>query len=244
MSLTINRIGGSGGVSESNAILMAHVPTRSTVTVSKGGVILTPKMWTSGLTADEDVAMFIFSPAQFDSVNPWVITSTDGTDRASDTVLIASNKEYEIELSYNLWLYKNGNRYISITGDWEGNTYAPQSGTQTTPTIEFNNDNMYVTYRNTGMLETVNKVPLADYATLYVKMTVTYNKGGLYIGVRENKTNYESGSRIQIYPTINEESIFSLNIANIISDRYVYLNEWQDGNPTCTTYIHQIWCEK
>ena len=100
MSLTINRIGGSGGVSESNAILMAHVPTRSTVTASKGGVILTPKMWTSGLTADEDVAMFIFSPAQFDSVNTWTITATDGMHTTSSRVLITSNKEYEAVLKY------------------------------------------------------------------------------------------------------------------------------------------------
>lgn len=108
MSLTINRIGGSSGVSENNAILMVHVPTASTVTASKGGVTLTPKMWVSGSTADEDVAMFIFSPAQFDSVNPWTITATDGEFTKSKSVLITTNKEYEVALHYRLYIIKNG----------------------------------------------------------------------------------------------------------------------------------------
>ena len=108
MSLTINRIGGSGGVSESNAILMAHVPTGSTVTASKGGVILTPKMWVSDSTVDEDVAMFIFSPAQFDSITPWTITATDGEFTKSASVLITENKEYEVTIIFRFYFVKDG----------------------------------------------------------------------------------------------------------------------------------------
>lgn len=108
MSLTINRIGGSGGISESNAILIAHVPTGSTVTASKGGVTLTPKMWVSGSTANEDVAMFIFSPAQFDSVNPWTITATDGEFTKSKSVLITENKEYEVTIIFRFYFVKDG----------------------------------------------------------------------------------------------------------------------------------------
>lgn len=108
MSLTINRTGGSGGVSENNAILMAHAPTGSTVTASKGGVILTPKMWVSDSTANEDVAMFIFSPAQFDSVNPWTITATDGEKTKSKAILIETNVEYEIMLLYRYEIFADG----------------------------------------------------------------------------------------------------------------------------------------
>lgn len=108
MSLTINRIGGSGGISESNAILMAHVPTGSTVTASKGGVTLTPKMWVSGSTADEDVAMFIFSPAQFDSTTPWTITATDREFTKSASVLIMENKEYEATIIFRFYFVKDG----------------------------------------------------------------------------------------------------------------------------------------
>lgn len=108
MSLTINRIVGSGGVSESNAILIAHVPTGSTVTASKGGVILTPKMWVSDSTVDEDVAMFIFSPAQFDSTTPWTITATDGEFTKSASVLITENKEYEVTIIFRFYFVKDG----------------------------------------------------------------------------------------------------------------------------------------
>lgn len=184
MSLTINRIGGSGGVSESNAILMAHVPTGSTVTASKSGVILTPKMWVSGSTADEDVAMFIFSPAQFDSTTPWTITATDGMDTPSDTVLITSNKEYETELSFATYLYKDGDQYSSTTGGWGGNGTYTLSASYIDVPLASGGDNVNV--------RTNAKIDLTDYATLYFEWD-----GSIQIGTGgTNLTMWVASSQI------------------------------------------------
>lgn len=104
----MNMIGGGNGIPGNRAVLVARIPSGSTVTATKGGIVLTPMMWVSETYPDQDIALFVFAPAQFDSVNPWTITATDGTDTASDTILVTTNKEYEIELSYDLMLYDSG----------------------------------------------------------------------------------------------------------------------------------------
>lgn len=109
MSMTFNMVGGGGsGIPGNRAVLVARIPSGSTVTATKGGVTLTPMMWVSETYPDQDIALFVFTPAQFDSVNPWTITATDGTNTASETVLITTNKEYEITITFIFYIYKDG----------------------------------------------------------------------------------------------------------------------------------------
>lgn len=118
--------GGSGGaLSASDAILAVTVPTGSTVTATKGGVTITPTIWVTAADPTLDCAIFAISASLFDAVNPWTVTATLVTDTASDTVIIDSNKEYDLELSFTLWLVKNGvlqkalaatNRFEAVAG--------------------------------------------------------------------------------------------------------------------------------
>lgn len=114
MSLVLNMVGGGGGGSlkDTDAILTVTVPTGSTVTATKGGTTLTPTMWVQAADPTLDCALFVIAPAQFDSVNPWTVTATletdTGTDTASTTVLITTNREYDVELSYIVYIIKNG----------------------------------------------------------------------------------------------------------------------------------------
>lgn len=95
-AITLGSSGGGGGPSASDAILTVTVPTGSTVTAVKGGVTLTPTMWVQAADATLDCALFVIAPAQFDSVNPWTVTATDGTTTLVDTVIINSNKQFSI----------------------------------------------------------------------------------------------------------------------------------------------------
>lgn len=106
MSLTMNMVGGGGGISENRAVLVARVPDGSTVTATKGGITLTPKMWVVEADPTQDIALFVIAPSLFDSVNPWTVTATLGTDTASDTVIIDDNKEYDVELFYGVYLFQ------------------------------------------------------------------------------------------------------------------------------------------
>lgn len=113
-----------GGISGNRAVLVARIPSGSTVTATKGGVTLTPMMWVSETYPDQDIGLFVFSSAQFDATTPWTITATDGTNTASDTVLITTNKEYEVELAYYLSLFdRTKDSFATISSGFQMNSY-------------------------------------------------------------------------------------------------------------------------
>lgn len=113
--------GGSGKLKNTDAVLIVTVPTGSTVTATKGGTTLTPTMWVKAADNTLDCAIFIIPASQFDSTTPWTITATDGTNTASDTVLITTNKEYEVVLNFLVpaayqaveFIQANGTQYIN-----------------------------------------------------------------------------------------------------------------------------------
>lgn len=230
MSLTINRIGGSSGVSESNAILMAHVPTGSTVTASKGGAILTPKMWVSGSTADEDVAMFIFSPGQFDSVNPWTITATDGEFTKSASVLIAENKEYEVTIIFRFYFVEDGQL---VPGSLVGRTYAVI--TQAPNYLRFASNGNAV-----ALTTSKDMINLSEYSNLVLKLT---SDGTRYGQSWYTSSNVPVLGVSTVLPTVSGEAVnnvtlktflktetgvitgadFSVNVSNRTDSMYIVL---------------------
>lgn len=102
------RSSGGGGPSDADAILTVTVPTGSTVTAIKGSASLVPTLWTTAADASYECALFVIAPAQFDATMPWTVTATRGTDTASATVTIDSNKQYDFVLRYDLYLIDNG----------------------------------------------------------------------------------------------------------------------------------------
>ena len=109
MSLVLNMVGGGGGsLKDTDAILTVTVPTGSTVTATKGGVTLTPTMWVQAADPTLDCALFVIATSLFDAQNAWTVTATLGTSTASNTVMISSNKQYDLALSYHLYIYNRG----------------------------------------------------------------------------------------------------------------------------------------
>ena len=103
-----NSSGGGGGPTSADAILTVTAPAGATVTATKGSATLTPTLWTAAADATQECALFVISAAQFDATNPWTVAATNGTDTISDTIIIDSNKQYDVELTYNLYLIKDG----------------------------------------------------------------------------------------------------------------------------------------
>lgn len=107
--------GGGGGPTAADAILTVTAPAGSTVTAAKGSASLTPTLWTAAADATQECALFVIPAAQFDSSTPWTVTATDGTKTDTETVVIDSNKQYDLTLDYNLWLVKNGKLLAAFT---------------------------------------------------------------------------------------------------------------------------------
>lgn len=109
----ITRRGGLNGLKSTDAVLIVSVPTGSTVTATKGGVTITPTIWVQNADNTLDSAIFIIKASTFDS-NPWTVMATLGTSTASAAVVIDSAKEYELKLSYALYLIKNGIEQVTF----------------------------------------------------------------------------------------------------------------------------------
>ena len=177
MSYVFNMVGGgsgSGGPSASDAILTVTVPTGSTVTMTKGGLTLTPTMWVQAADNTLDCALFVISPSLFDSQNAWNVTATLWRDTASDTVTIDSNEQYDVVLSYSLYLFKAGSGPAANWG------YVKESSA----TINFTNQSLQVNLGKTSLsycktrIYTINKVDVTDYNTVVMDARIDKVFGG------------------------------------------------------------------
>lgn len=94
-------VNGTNDASGVGAVLSIDAPTRSTVTVSSGSF---SKVLRNSIEINTYFSRYFYlvTPSKFGS---WTITATNGTDTASDDVVITINKEYEIKLSYALTLF-------------------------------------------------------------------------------------------------------------------------------------------
>lgn len=112
--MIFNMVGGGGGsLKNTDAVLIVSVPTGSTVTATKSGVTLTPTMWVQNADNTLDTAIFSIKASTFDS-NPWTVTATLGSKTANSTIVIDAANEYDVELSYVLYLIKNGIEQVTF----------------------------------------------------------------------------------------------------------------------------------
>lgn len=107
--------GGGGSLQATDAILRVIAPAGSTVTISKGGVTKSDLGHENAADTSLYDYYFIVHQSQFDSVNPWTVTATLGTDTASDTIIINSADEYDVELSFRYWFVRNGDLIKEFT---------------------------------------------------------------------------------------------------------------------------------
>ena len=225
MSLVFNGVylvdngGGGGGPSGSDAILTVSVPTGSTVTATKGGVTLTPTMWVQAADATLDCALFVINPNLFDALNAWTVTATLGIDTASDTVIISSNKQYDLVLSYSqyTYIYKRGYINTTLTGGLTNSGYIYGSTALTAAT--YNANNIYIATDNCA--GTSNVIDLTNYTTIYYVSRAGNQYALLHpwlcVASSKNLNNY----LIRIFPESATESIKSADISNVTGNYYI-----------------------
>lgn len=116
---------GGAGISERNAIVTVTCETEATVTMTKGGVTLTPHMWTLARDETHVCALFAIPPSLFDAQNAWTITRTKtGLQTQSVSMLVSENKCYETDISSVLYLIQDGEFNTSYTPTKAGYTSA------------------------------------------------------------------------------------------------------------------------
>lgn len=237
MSYVFNMVGGGGGGSlkDTDAILTVTVPTGSTVTMTKGGVTLTPTMWVKAADNNLDCALFVIAPNLFDSQNAWTVTATLGTDSASDTVMISNNLQYDLALSYRPYIYRRGYIDQTLTGGLTNSGYT--YGNALTPAT-YNADNIYISSDNCA--GTSQAIDLTNYSTIYY-VSRSDNPSNLtqpWLGVASSKNL--SSYLIRISPDSTTESIKSADISNLTGNYYIAAMS-SSGNGY--GYVYEIYLE-
>ena len=112
----INVGGGGAFATENDAVLRVTAPTGSTVTIAKGGITQPGPGFISSTNANQELYFFTIKAAQFDSENAWTVTATNSGSTATTTIVINSNREYNVTLSYRLPAGYQEVEYIESTG--------------------------------------------------------------------------------------------------------------------------------
>lgn len=99
--------GGGGGLPDNAAILRVMAPTGSTVTLTRGGITKTSTGHPNADDASQNDYYFIIPQTAFSS-SPWTVTATYGGKTDTQTVVIESADEYDVLMSYDFFLVRNG----------------------------------------------------------------------------------------------------------------------------------------
>ena len=122
-------VGKNGGeISDTDAVLIVLKPTGSTVTATKGGIVLTPTMRVKSDNSDFDYALFMIPASMFDSQNAWTVQDALG----SKTIIIDDNRQYTLKLYVeylrSLAAQTSYTRLSDTTGDVFAYTYGGGGG--------------------------------------------------------------------------------------------------------------------
>ena len=215
---------GAGG---ETASIVVTAPTGSTVTcTTPGGVVLTTK---------EVGGTWTF--AKLKVYGAYTITATDGTKTATSDVVVDSAIEYAVEMSYVLWLYKDGNEYTDVTRGWV--TWAKDSSAiseKLTNSMHLKNN-----ANTSAMVCTNNTIDLTVYSKICIEYRFTGGDSGYgsMLDVAEGK-NY-SDVRKQDLPLVNNQTYLEANInSSAKGDYYIAVRIWYN---TTNVYVYKIWLE-
>ena len=227
--------GGGGGPTASDAILTVTAPAGSTVTATKGGTSLTPTLWTAAADATQECALFVISSAQFDSSTPWTVTATSGTDTATDTVTIDSNKQYDLWLSFGHYLYRNGDEFTSRTGGWAwaNNGYGSYANNTSAGQMEVTTTGSgYLTF-----LHTVNTVSVSEWS--FVKCLIQTNK---VLNLVISTTNDRQAAAV-VSQSTGVLSDFAEVTLDVSSQMGLYYIGFRTISSSTVYAVKAVWCE-
>lgn len=213
-----------GGFNRHDALLRVQAPAHSIVTITKG-------TYHKSDAGHENVAdhtvydyYFIIHQSQFDSVNPWTVTATLGTQTSSGTIIIDTADEYDVELSYNFYIVKNGIALVNI----EVERYAgASSGNTATLTYADGVATLYLHYSSGNganwRTNTKAAIDVTDYSTMVLKINSAnkaYGRWGTFANIPTYGNNITPTAET-MQTAISEPTIFTVDISNISGNQYM-----------------------
>ena len=229
---------GGGGLSYNSAIIHVITEVGSTVTFSKGGLVVKTLAANKGhANSDGESADYYFSvfPTNFGS---WDVKVTKDSREKSRTIQVSEAKQYDCKMLYDLYLYKNGDKCLDVSGDYVfryGN-YGGYVGY-----VEWFSDRVAITSTGNGVgLFTNNAIDFEKYSSLYVDWSST--GGSPQFGACDNDTNPQvSGNspRVMATKSATARETTQLNAADLNGSYHVGFSHYPGGTVT----VYNIWLE-
>lgn len=232
---------GGGGFSTKNAVIHANAPLGSTITFSKGGVVVKSLGPTDAFSNADGATADYYYPVKATNYGEWTVVASSGNYSSSKVITVSEVKQYDAILEYSLYLFNHGDQCTAVTGGWK-----TIGGTISDDSMVINS-----AYGMSGHLSlfTNNKINSGGRTVLKVKFVPENDSGGgtiyqLHAGLSNQNTSVGTSGMIVNYVTnysgqYNSEVIYTIDISANISIPY-YI-QFDIVNEKAT--IYEVWME-
>ena len=212
--------GGGGGLSDTSAILRVSAPTGSTVTLTRGGITKTSTGHPNAADASQNDYYFVIPQSAFSST-AWTVTATYAGKTDTQTVVINAADEYDVLMSYDFFLVRNGVMQNSVTL-----SSITVSGTVTAATItDENGYKKCVLPSNSGVV--FSQIDYTQFSTLYLDAGITRGQyfNWAYVGfdsVATWKNNYTDMNVYEHFTSWFPRGLISFDLAGNPSNKNLF----------------------
>ena len=248
---------GGGGFSTKDAIIHVNAPLGSTVTFSKDNIAVKIIEPSKAITnSDGETADYYYS-VKSSNYGSWTLTATAGNDTATETVTVNAIKQYDVILSFSLYLFKDGDKCRTITGGWEAAGYlsGPQGWGRGVPTVTEYSNFYEVSFLGNagGAYATVGRVDVSKYSTLkaIVQHSNAWRGDSCFrFGMRDTKADgqwlpdniYINLLSSPYKDTLNSDIELVIDISSYTGSYYVGFYSY-NSSPNVINYFRKVWCE-
>lgn len=213
MSLTLNMVGGGGGLSIKNAVIHVKAPIGSTIDFSKGGIIsesIGPDK--AQLNSDGSNADYYYS-VKSSNYGTWTITGTLDGDTAIESVTVDATYVYDVEIVYGYYWVKNGVLVNSML--FTGTTGFKSNG----------EGYVYPETSDTGWHVVYQDIDVSEYSVL----SITYindSAAAKYIGTLNSYGNMTAYTTLS---QVSQDTVATFDVSNLTGTQRVGLRFAGDG---------------
>jgi hypothetical protein len=186
------------------------------------GSICTCTNGTKTMEAENTNGQWIFAIPE---TGTWTVTATDGTDTTSEAVEITSESQsVSVELSYELWLYKDGEEYADVTGGWKVVNNSAGTGSK-------QSNRIYLDYTSTAARNsnayTNSKINIDNVKLIKAKIEVIRNNEHIGLGLTSTNTNSTPTDKnlfvckVGNTTTTTGELILELDVSKMSGEYYI-----------------------
>lgn len=253
-------VGGSsgGGFSTKNAVIHVNASLGSTITFSKGGVVVKSLGPTDAFSnADGETADYYY-PVKATNYGEWTVTATKNIYTSVKTVEVNAAKQYDVKIIYQLMLYNSGNTYdypwrivrygyamhllpsgetLKVNSHGGGGNITPGDGFTIDQKIDLSNYSTFYAHFITSTMVAVSKV------CVFASSDFTGHNQFYRLLVDNNHTNILAET-ITEKSYIPSDGIISCNISDLQGEAYINVGaRCVDTRLNLTFEVDRVWLE-